>query len=443
MIDTNLKSLDKDNQFPPNHLLVRNAKYQLNMSRYNGTYGENRYLKILDSAGNEKQLPYKMLKINKFKLYTNKMDSLIFNRDPVIKTGCSETDKKVEQLVTATNWWNGIRRAVRNMEILGDGAIKTHKNGCSSFNPKFGYKVVDETDSSKVLAYVLYEYLDKCIRFEIHFDGHIYEVVRAYNGNSLGGAIRHKYKNRTIPVAGLWYDTGVDIPLVQWLSLDSLGDYGISPYDDFANLVHEIERRQTLELKVIDAHSEPIVVVGMGTLRENELTGKVETDVLGSILEVAPGGVVPQYITWDSKTDASNKMIDRLFSEIYELSELGKTFMTGEYTGNVSDETLSSIVKSATDRANRHLWDIYPEIVKSLYCLCRLNNIDILLSDINIMFQTGQSDSIGEISKVVTERVNSGTLSIKTALQQFDGMSEEQALKEIETIKEERKWLNG
>lgn len=416
----------------------------MNYRRYSGEYGDNRYLKIIDNSGIEKQLPYKMLKINKFKLYTNKMDSLIFNRDPIIKTGDSERDKEIDRLVTRTNWWDGIRRAVKNVEILGDGCIKTYQHGCSSVNPKYGYKIVDSSDRNKVQAYVLYEYIDNTsIRIEMHFVGCIYEVVREYNGSSLCGAKRYQYKNRWIPVSGLWYNTGVDIPLVQWLSLDSIDSYGTSPYEDFAGLVHEIERRQTLELKVIDKHSEPILVVGMGTLRENEITGRVEEDITGSVCEVSPNGVVPQYITWDAKTEASNKMIDRLFSEVYELTELGKTFMTGEYQGNVSDDTLSALVKSATDRANRHLWDMYHDINKSLYCLCRLNNIDISLSDISILFQTGQSDSITEISKVVTERVGSGTMSIKTALQTFDGMTEEQALKEIEVIREERWWLNG
>ena len=62
-------------------------------------------------------------------------------------------------------------------------------------------------------------------------------------------------------------------------------------------------------------------------------------------------------------------MVDTLFSQIYEVTELGKTFMTGEYTGNISEESLNKLVKGAFDRGDRHVWDIYFEVRKSLYVL--------------------------------------------------------------------------
>ena len=76
---------------------------------------------------------------------------------------------------------------------------------------------------------------------------------------------------------------------------------------------------------------------------------------------------------------------------MYELSEMGKTFLSGEYRGNISEETLNNTIKSAIDKGNRLLTELYSAFRDSLYCLCRLNGIDIKKSDINIQFNVGRT----------------------------------------------------
>ena len=278
--------------FPHIDFARRIAKYRLAGSRFDGTYADNKVLIVRDNNGNEKRLHWKVLKLNKFKLYTNKMDSLIFNRDPIIKVGDANTTKLVLALIERKRWLNGIRKAVRNMEKYGDAPIKTYRNGVSAFSPINAFKVVDENDRENVIAYVLVDYIKDNnntitnIRFETHLKGYVYERVYEYNGSTLGKLVRYKYKDRVIPANGATYETGVDEFMVQWLScdVDEEGVYGQSPYEDFECLVHEAERRQTLESKILDAHSEPMLVVGIGFLRENEETGKVEAfDILGNI----------------------------------------------------------------------------------------------------------------------------------------------------------------
>lgn len=446
-VETSFDIIGENKKFPTVDMLTRNARHRLNESRRDGTYCDNKYLIVMNNDGDKKQLPWRLLKLNKFKLYTNKMDSLVFNRDPVINAGDHIMTKKVNDLVERTHWLVGIRKALRNMETYGDAPIKTYSGGVSAFSPVNAFKVVDEHNKDEVKGYVLVDYIKdndniiKYIRFETHLKGKVYERVYEYNGNNIGKSVRYKYRGRVIPAAGIWYGTGLDDFMIQWLSCDVDGEgvYGQSPYEDFANLVHEAERRQTLQIKVLDAHSEPILAVGIGMLKENERTGKVEAfDILGNIVEISNGGIVPQYITWDGKLDSNEKMVDTLFSEIYELTELGKTFMTGEYQGNISEESLNNLVKSAVDRGNRHVWDIYYEVRKSLYVLCRLNGLDVELQELSVEFQVGQTDSIKTMADVINSRVEKGTLSIQTALQRYDGLTEQQALDELSKIKSEK-----
>ena len=182
-----------------------------------------------------------------------------------------------------------------------------------------------------------------------------------------------------------------------------------------------------------------MLVLGVGCLVENEETGRVETiDVLGNILEIPNGGQVPQYVTWDGKLDSNENMIELLYNEIYQLTELGKVYMTGEYGGNISEETLSNLMKSSIDKGNRHIWDIFYDIRKSLFVLCRLNDIDVKLEELNIIFEVGQSESVGKIADIINSRVKEGTLSLETALQKYEGLDKEQAKEEIERIRKEK-----
>jgi len=449
---TDFKHLKPGNAFPPSHEdNVRIARYKLNGDRFTGDYAKNKLLIVKSSSGAIKTLPWQLLKLNKFKLYTNKMDSLIFNRDPVIKSGNRVTDKLIYGLVERTQWVRHIRKALRNMETFGDAPIKTYKGGISAFNPSYFYKVVDKDDKDIVIAYVLYQYiyndigLTTNIRFEAHFKGYVYEWVQEYNGAVLGRPVEYKFNDYLIPVEGLTYNTGVDEFLVQHLACDVPENnvYGQSPYEDYASLVHEAERRQTLASKILDSHSEPMLSVGVGFLKENSETGQVEAfDILGNIIEVPNGQTKPEYITWDGKLESNDKMIDLLFSEIYEATELGKTFMTGEYLGNISDDTLNSLVKSATDRANRHVWDIYYEVRKSLYVLCRLNDIDVSLKDLSVVFQIGQSDNIKTLAETAGILVENQILSKQTVRQTYFEFDEQQAIEEESRINKERGQLD-
>lgn len=444
MAETTLDIISTGNKFPTDEQKLRFAKYRLNESRFCGTYGKNTKLIIKKGTAREAIMPYNVLRINKFKVYTNKMDSLLFNDDPIIRTGDIQRDKLITKLIDKTNWLQQIRKAVKYVEIYGDAYIKTYADGCSAIHPYNAFTVVDEYDNDNIIAFVLFDYLrdDKnsvyAVRFEAHTKNGIVEKVFKTDGLSLGESITCKYRGRTINSNGNIYTHGCNEFMVQKISVDSIdGVYGISPYEDFADLLHEIERRQTINIKILDAHSEPTVAVSAGILRENELTGEVDSDIMGSVIEVPTNGTIPQYITWDGKLENSNNLIDMLFSEIYEVTELGKTFMTGEYSGNISEESLDTLVKSAIDRGKRHVNEVWYELKKSLYVLCRLNGINITIDELNIIFKVGTVTSDKETSDIINSRVSNGTLSLKTALMQYNYFTDEQATKEVDNIRKE------
>ena len=131
-VETNLNMINENQAFPTIDMNIRNARYRLNERRRSGEYANNMYLTVQNKDGVKKKLGWNILKLNKFKLYTNKMDSLLFNRDPLITAGDDDTTVLVNKLANRTQWIDGIRQAIRNMETYGDAPIKTHSGGVSA-----------------------------------------------------------------------------------------------------------------------------------------------------------------------------------------------------------------------------------------------------------------------------------------------------------------------
>lgn len=447
--DTDISNIRAGETFPSNEVLSRNKIYRFNRNLYTGKYAEGKNLvAIINDVYTN--INYKILPLNYFKLIVNKLDSLVFGNDIIITTPNPEIDIVVNKLIERTNWLNKIRQGFRMAQIYGDCIIKTHKNGVSVIEPVYGYKVVKRGDKSitmlTVLSEILYDDKDtpEYIRLLICGCGFEFERVYRYNGNNISGTlgepVRYKYDTRWIPKSGRYYYSGIDVNTVQWMSvnMDIDGVYGTSSFKDIKDIVFALENRLSTENWVIDAHGKPLLIAGMSAFKTDELTGEYKLSVIDGKYMVDRGGnEKPEYLTWDGKLEASKQVRDDLLNSFYELSEMGKTFLSGEYSGNISEESLNNIIKSAIDRGNRDANDIWYTMRDSLYVLCRLNDIDIEIEDINIKFNIGRADDnkvLAETCKILSEQ---GLFSKQTLLTKFWGYNIDDANVEINKVKEE------
>ena len=453
--DTDFSNLNDGHMFPSKEVRDRNKVYRFNKKLFSGEYALNRNLvAMIDDVPTE--IPYKVLTINRFALVVNKLDSLLFGNELTIQTGDTYRDRQVQKLVEKTHWVRDIRQGVKLAEIYGDAVLKTGRYGVSSFSPLFAYKVVDESDKKNVKGYVLHELLyDKetsninnnrykptHIRVLISCKGYEYERVYEYKGSNkvgtLGKPVKYKYKDRWISKKGNYYWTGIDdCETVQWLSVNTEKDgvYGSSAFDDLKDIVFALENRLSTENWVVDSHGKPILLLGLTAVTANEKTGSYSPSIIQGKYMIQKGqSEKPEYLTWDGKLESSKQIREDLEQQFYELSEMGRTFLSGEYTGNVSEESLNNMIKSAIDRGNRDLNDLWYDIRKSLYVLCKLNNIDINIEDININFNVGRVDDTKVISEICKTLNEVGLFSKQTMLNKFFGYSEEDALAEFERI---------
>lgn len=451
--DTDFQNLINGGQFPSYEVVSRNAVYRYTHRLYTGEYAKNKKL-IAHNGINETEIPYRCISLNYFKLGVDKMISLMCGSDLLIKTGDTERDIAVVNLVERTDWFNGIYSAIQKTLIYGDCIVKTYRNGVSATDPYNGYKVVDRSNKDKVIGFVLFEPMVekgteevKYMRVEVHTKGYIFERVYNYIGGYytagvLGEPVDYEYKERKIKKAGNIYETGIDnCECVQWLSINKEidGVYGTSPFMQIMDLVFTLEQRLSSEMWVLDSHEKPMLILGASNFINNEKTGKTELKFLNNKYLVRNGedDAKPEYVTWDGKLENSKNFRSDLLSYFYELSEMGKTFLSGEYSGNISEETLNNTIKSAIDKANRDLTSIWGEIRKSLYVLCRLNGIEIALEDININFNIGRTDDEKAKAEIAKTLSDSKILSKQTILEKLYGYTKEQAEEELKLIKEE------
>lgn len=458
--DTDFSFLNYNSKFPSAEVQGRNAIYRFRHKQYTGEYANNKNL-IARINGIESEIPYKVISINYFKLLSNKMTDLVFNNDISIKTGDIVRDKKVNTLIEKTGYVDSIRKAFKMCTEYGDACIKTNVNGLSAFAPTHCFKVVDESDITKTKAYVLYEPLYtkysgvkqlRYIRFEIHFKGKIYECARdyigMYNGGTVGSPVSIKYKNRLIPKEGVWYDTGIDdCELVQWLSINEEADgvYGESVYQDIQDIVFAIEQRISVNQHLLDNSMTPFIIVGADMVDSEVDSSGVEHTTLKLVngkFMISSGDTDVKSVELNYNLDNSENMLGILQSFLYELSEMGKTYLSGEYSGNISEETLNNTIKSAIDKGNRLITEMYTAFRNSLYVLCKLNGININKEDITINFNVGRTDDESKVSEICKTLIDSKILSKATVREKYFGYNKEQSEEEDKQIKIENSNTN-
>lgn len=445
---TDFSFLNGGEQFPTAEMVGRASVYKFRMKEYSGEYAFDKRLIARVDGGVEQALPYKCISTNYFKLLTNKMSDLVFNTDISIKTGSDETDRLVMRLVERTGFVSSLRKAFKICVAQGDVYLKAFAGGLSVISPDKAVLVVDKHDTGNVKGVVLFENITlnnmNYIRFEIHIPGKIFEIVKQYTNGSIGESVSLNYRGRKIDKQGNWYDTGVDIGTVSKASINSEidGVYGESLFIDIQDIVFALEQRLSINSNLLDSSMQPFLIVGMDMIETYEDDNGVEHKRLklvdnGKLLVSYDGDSNVKPVELNYNLDNSNEFIAVLKDHLYELSEMGKVFISGEYSGNVSEETLNNTIKSAIDKGNRLIAEMYDAFTDSLYCLCRINGIDVDRDSLTIVFNIGRTDDDMKVAEVAEKLINTGLMSKQSIREKYYGYTAEQSEVEDKLIQKE------
>lgn len=437
---SDLKCISKGESFPPLGIKKRNADYGYRGRQYSGEYGYNKRL-VVKRKDVLQEIPYIMLEVNYFKLLTDKMVSLAMNNDVIIKVGDRYTNELANRIIEKYSVTQSFRSIIHNSIMYGGAAYKVYKYGVSVFNPKNLIKIVDKHNIDKVKYYVTYEFLGSnknFVRFDVYTDTHVLSFVREYKNGVLGSSVDFDWNGETIDKEGKWYETGTKLIGCTKINCTTNDVYGTSLYSDIESLVYGIERRLTINQHLLDNSQDPFLVVGMDMVDTDPVSGKRELKLVDGKYMVSSGDTDVKSVELGYNLENSDKMIDLLRGFLYEISEMGRTFLSGEYSGNISEESLNNIIKSSIDKASRIVESMYKDFVDIVYSILILNDIDINIDDITVLFNIGRTDDDKTIADVCSTFVNNKILSKAYVREKYLGLNQEQSNVEENRIKEEQ-----
>ena len=379
--------------FPPFMSRERMDSYKVNLKRFKGEYNEDNYIKIKNIKG--KYDRFNLITENYYKLITLKLQGLLLNEKPIIGFMNNEDQSnQINTLINNSGFWTAFQQAFRNYSSLGTGALylsfSEGQPRVNAVNPSYLYKIVDKNNVDNVRCFVLAQPIFtvdyktaqytkiEYMKLLFHYKGYYIERIFKYNEN---GHLQDLQSERTV-------ETGLtDFAVFTFENCPAADEiYGNSDYECIKDIVLTYETILTTLNAVNIKNINPIVKVPTGVLIENEQTGEVEAPDGGSWIE-ADGDIT--YITYPNQIVDNCNFLGLLFNDICIQSEMSRTFLTGEFTSNLSGEAIKSLMKAPLDKIGRSI-DQLDEVIKRLFIqMLYLVGIQATPSDITIRWRDG------------------------------------------------------
>lgn len=331
-------------------------------------------------------------------------------------------------------------------------------------NPEYVFPETMQGDANKVICYhvaypvLLDEARDEWIlKVESHYAGAIrYRefVINPLVQNHLGEVLQWTIEAEIIPASTV-VKTGVPFPLIVHVPNYATDDSweGIDDISEHYSLIFQISHRLSAIADILDKHSNPAMAVPMGTLEEDE-NGvpqfRVGIDKVFEIMDKQE--IIPQYITWNGELQSAFQELEKLIELFFTLTEVPMVSLGAGDSGTSGSSGLSIKFRmsSMISKVNRKR-QYYEKALKRVFKIAQLlekqvfgDKLDYEVTDVKIHFKDGlPNDEMEQATIYSTRLAGMPTISQKTALMKLDGLTEEQADRELERMKKEQEEAMG
>lgn len=244
-------------------------------------------------------------------------------------------------------------------------------------------------------------------------------------------------------------NTGVPFPLVVHIPNYSTDDgwEGIDDLSEHKAILDEINNRLSLIAVILDKHSDPAMAVPAGSLDADE-NGQPQFHVgRDKVFEVMDKNeVIPQYITWNGQLEAAFKELEHLIDILLTTAEIPAVALGKGDSGTSGSSGLSIKwrMNSLLAKINRKRQYYDKGLKQVLYIAQLLEHAksaikpDYSVIKPRIKFKDGLPDDELEQAQIMQIRTaGAATISQKTAIMHMDDLTEEQAEKELQRIRDE------
>jgi SPP1 family phage portal protein len=324
-------------------------------------------------------------------------------------------------------------------------------------NPEFVFPETAPGDQNRVIAYhIAYPVQndlsndqDWTLHVESHYPGRIeYAQFRMTPlVTTVDGEVKQWTIQAEIEGTRQTVNTGVPFPLIVHVPNYATDDSweGIDDLSEHIPIFDELNNRITMIAEILDKHADPALVVPAGSLQEDEYgnpTFRVGVDKVFEVMD--KNEVSPFYVTWDGQLAHCFQEIERLTNLVLTNAEIPIVSLGAGDSGTsgASGLAIKWRMNSLLAKINRKR-QYYEKALKRVFLIAQLleqavSKTDYEITIPKIKFRDGlPKDDLEQANIMSIRTAGAKTISQKTALMLLDGLTEEQAEKELERIRNE------
>lgn len=461
-----LNWLQTNKPFPPKAEKGRLERYQQNAALFDGEHfftSDYRYregtpttsIGVYDKSvrrisrviGNFEEVVSFPVLINYQRLMTMKMADLVCGEFPSITGSTPEENEKIKEVREHSQLDSKLYSSVIDISRYGDSVIRIYKDEddkltFTCWDPNEWFPIVSQDGTNTITHHCLcwVEDLtgdDNTPDYRLHVQ--IHEVRkpgqyehRVYKMDKPSGMIGKQLRNET-----RFAKTGLYTCAVMHLKSFSVTNtiYGYDDYMPIDSLLAEILARIGQISAILDKHADPNITGPVSMLEVDPHTGEYKLRT-GKFYAVSPGEEQPKYMVWEGQLSAAFKQLEFLINQLYIVSEMGSALLGDANGGSQAISGTAMRFKMAGPLAKaRRIANSLTSPVRKL--MSALTEGSVPYERVSIFWSDGLPDDPREnieMAKLATGETR--MMPLETAIMEFFGRSNEEALEWIEKLEE-------
>lgn len=311
--------------------------------------------------------------------------------------------------------------------------------------PEFDQHSTRNVPKCDVLANTFKVEKDTYLHKEMHEPGWIYNEVYRYSpeeGKIISQEDVTKFGYEEQEETKIKRSLVFHIPNVR----DSSGFWGTSDYRDLESLFFALNNRITSIDNILDKHSDPILAVPPGVLKED---GTVRKEALG-MFEVdneSPGFNKPEYIVWNANLESAFDEVDRIVDMLFMFSEISPATVGKDKEGQADSGRALKFKLLATIRKRNRKRAYYDQAIKDMmetgFELAKAHDVSINklkpaeIERPKLKWSNGILNDEIEQAEYVDKRITQGTMSAADGISYLDNVTPSDAKKKAAEIDQE------
>lgn len=464
----NMQWLARGQPFPPLAEIPRLTRYVQNAALFDGDHFKDPILrhrqectddavdiflkcseKISKVIGNFDEVISFPTLLNYQRLMTLKMADLVCGERPTISGSTAEENDELKSAREYTDFDDKLYSTIIDVSRYGDAIWRLYRdeNNRDTFTcwtPAQWFPIVAQDGTFSIRKHCICwrenlseDELNPKWRLHVQIHGCApdeigYYTAEEYEMTKDGRTIGKRLSSTKVP-------TGFDKCAIMHLKAYSVTGsvYGYDDYMTLDSIMAEIMARVGQISAILDKHADPNITGPASLLTVNPKTGERYL-APGKYFAVSPGEEQPQYMTWDGQLTSAFKQLEFLVNQLYILSEMGAAVLGGQDSSGaaISGTAMRFKMVNPLAKARRISNSLTKPIRMLISSVC--SEVDVPEKNVSVFWADGLPDDPREnIENCKLATGATKMMPLETAIMEFFGRSNAEALQWIERIRNE------